>query len=132
MRHSKGLVVGLLMLSSAAVAKSGDRWMPVAHSVNRVLEVDTQTLQRSGPRVTVWERSRYKSTQSFRDGGRYDATLVQQRYDCDARTVTLLAWLADLQGNRVDSDDVPDYKQTATAIVPDSIGEIVLNAICTR
>lgn len=105
--------------------------MQVSQTDSRDVEVDTETIQRAGSRVTVWQRSRFLEPQRTSGGRLYTVTLSQFEYDCEARTSSLLASIArDAQGRNIISLTVPTYERIAEPLAPETSGERVMEFAC--
>lgn len=117
-------------MTGTAYAQSG-RWVQVSQTNNRDVEVDTETIRRTGSRVTVWQRSRFLEPQRTRSGRLYTMALSQFEYDCEARTSTLLASVArDAQGQTVVNLTVPTYERIADPLAPETSGERIMEFAC--
>jgi hypothetical protein len=87
---------------------------------------DSDTIQRSGNIVTVWEKydlSRVATTKERTRISRY-------RYDCAERTSTLLALNVYYPNGEVKSFTYKAYEQEEEAVAPDTVTEAVLEAVC--
>jgi hypothetical protein len=87
---------------------------------------DSDTIQRSGNIVTVWEKydlSRVATTKERTRISRY-------RYDCAERTSTLLASNVYYPNGEVKSFTYKAYEQEEEAVAPDTVTEAVLEAVC--
>ena len=58
-------------------------------------------------------------------------TLNREIVSCSQKTLTLKVMVIyDLKNNPIDSIEVPSYAMQPSSVVPDSIGELILNSIC--
>lgn len=98
-----------------------DRWVPVGRSANAYEEyLDTNSVKRSGDKVTVWTRRDFVSGQS---------TLWHEiEFDCRARTETIVAYVRD-DGGTVSHNAVRPHR-AASAIVPGSVEERIFGIAC--
>lgn len=114
----------LAMVATPAFAAN---WIYVAENGNgAVFYYDTETMQRSGNEVTVWQRQDYSRdrTQKAREGR------MLKRYNCVARTVTLISGINYFPNGTSESFDIPHFRQEASSIVPETMAEGVLQAVC--
>jgi hypothetical protein len=107
-----------LTLSAAAVA---DRWLDVGGSTNAYEEyVDTQSVRRSGDKVTLWTRRDFVAGQG--------TAWNELEFDCRMRTETILAFIRD-DGRSVSHNVVRPHREAAP-IAPDSAEERIFNIAC--
>lgn len=88
--------------------------------------IDAKTIQREGDHVTVWERwdlSRDKATKERQ-------RIVLNRYDCIARTSTVISLIVYYPDGTSQSTDRKPYEQEALRIVPGSMAEFTMEALC--
>ena len=118
MNPQGGMVLAGLALSALT---QPDRWIPVGDGANAHQEyIDTNSVQRSGDKVTVWTRRDFVSGQN---------TLWHEiEFDCSARTETILAYVRDDRGTV--SHNVVRPHRAASAIVPGSVGENIFTIAC--
>jgi hypothetical protein len=94
----------------------------------RVLFIDTESAVSDGTnRIKVWSYRIYEKIN--KDGRRKEK--FQTRFDCSARTMTLLA--LNLYGNNdrfIDSLRWDSYEQEVRDVVPDTIGEEQWTFVC--
>lgn len=102
-------------------------WIYVTTGVNgTVIYYDADTIQRSGDQITVWRKldhSRDKTIKAREAKDRY-------RYDCAERTDTLLAYTDYYPDGRIEADNIPTYRQEASPVTPDTVGETILETVC--
>ena len=107
-------------------------WTQVASSDNLTVEVHPGRLS-SDPNGIIrgWERRKYKAPQRTENGKTYISVMAQTRYDCEARrSMTTRGILYDRSGGVVDSWTVPTYEQEWMDVVPESVGEGILDEVC--
>ncbi len=102
-------------------------WVYVTTGPNNVVySYDSDTIRRSGNQVTVWEKydhSRDKTTKKRETKARY-------RYDCAERTDTLLEVVNYYPDGKNERFTYDTYQQKESAVTPDTISEIMLEAVC--
>jgi len=120
------IIVGLAVTSwTPAYAAS---WIYVGTTDdNSVKYYDADTLRRSGSQVTVWQKLDYARNKKVR--ARMSLTL--QRYDCVNRTFTSLSSTDYFSDGSSHSTTWRTFEQEANPVIPESIGEATLNAVCS-
>ena len=102
-------------------------WIYVdADADNTVVYYDADTIQRSGDQVLVWVR--YDHSRDKTEKAR--ETKVRAIYDCAARTFISRAAITYFPNGNVDTFEVPSYQQRSFSVVPGSIAEALLEAVC--
>jgi hypothetical protein len=98
-----------------------DRWIHVGGSANSYEEyLDTESLTRSGDKVTVWTR---------RDFARDQGTAWHElEFDCSMRTGTILAYIRD-DGGTISHNIVRPHRE-ASPIAPKSVEETIFKLAC--
>jgi hypothetical protein len=91
-----------------------------------VFYYDSDTIQRSGNRVTIWEKTDYSRDKTTN----YRQTITRYRYDCAERTSTLLQGTAYYPDGKSETFVYNNYEQKEYALPPDSVGETMLEAVC--
>jgi hypothetical protein len=121
-------VLGLSVASLATPAFAADWIFADAIDANGTLHYyDADTIQRTGNQVTVWEKwdhSRDK-TEKIRE------RKLRVRYDCAERTSTSLNTIIYFPDGKTEFFTWEAYQQTADPVVPESIADAKLNAVCT-
>ena len=116
--------VALVMGATPAFASN---WVYAAETdANTVIYYDADTVQRSGNQVTVWEKWDHSRDKYEKRRQR----IIQNRYDCSERTKTLLNGASYYPNGKIDTYNFKTYEQEADSIVPDSISEATLEAVC--
>lgn len=135
---SYGATLGAYTLATSEVADSrdgrlGDRWLLVGKSItDDRYYIDTQTLRHSGGNVTVWVQTKAAEVQQLSGGDDYDSSLVFFEFDCAGRRQRMKTASYRLEGRLVLSEDVPSFQQTWSSIGPDTMAEVILEAVCRR
>jgi hypothetical protein len=102
-------------------------WVYVTESRNKaVFYYDSDTIQRSGNRVTVWEKTDHSRDKTVK----HRETVVRYRYECAGRTKTILDTNVYFPNGEIKSFTSKAYEQEELAIPPDSVWEDMLEAVC--
>lgn len=111
----------ILIALTLAAAAPQERWLHVGGIPNRYEEyVDTQSVERSGDRVTLWTR---------RDVSDDAGTVWNElELDCRKRTETILAFVK-IDGSSVSHNQVRPHRP-ASPIPPDSLSRKILDIAC--
>jgi hypothetical protein len=122
------LILGLAATSVSALAQDDRRWIPVATSTSGIFfELDRNSIQRSGSRVTLWERRTHVPPTSRG----VSVSNIQEEYDCDARTSTLIAGIEyNVAGALMSTETVEPDQRLPDPILSDSMNERVLREVC--
>lgn len=107
-----------------------DRWAQVGGGDSFTTYVDTQTLQRNGGDVTVWIRNAYDKPKTDKAGDTYDEALNLSTYHCASRQYTKKVASQRLRGKPVWSYEYKSYEQERKSIMPDTVGEVIMEAVC--
>jgi hypothetical protein len=109
-------------------AQAADRWTPVTTVASGdVIFIDRQSIRRTGDRIIVWQRRELAQTGA--NGAR--VRLSQWEYNCVARSQNLLTLvILDGDGRTLSSDTVIPANQVVEAVVPETVVENVLRAVC--
>jgi len=112
----------------AGSAHAQERWVRVTTTVDgATVDIDRQTLRRSGASVTVWQRR--TDPRADREGTQ--VRLSQFEYDCANATSDLLAYVNQtLSGGVIHSGAVAPHERERRPISPNSVAEGVWEAIC--
>ena len=110
----------LTALALAAVNQP-DRWVHVGGRADLYEEyVDTESVRRTGAKVTLWTRRDFKRDQ----GNAWN----EIEFDCAARTETILAYVRDDRGTI--SHNVVRPHRAASPVPPGSLEERIFNIAC--
>ncbi len=130
MKKSNGTatLLGVVCLALMPIAPAyAVNWIYVdADADNTVLYYDADTIQRSGDQVLVWVR--YDHSRNKTEKAR--ETKVRAIYDCAARTFISRAVIRYFPNGNVEPFEVPSYQQRPFSVVPGSIAETLLEAVC--
>jgi hypothetical protein len=126
MRLIKSLAAVSALVIAATPALASD-WVPVFRtSDNTVTYYDADTIIRSGNQVTVWEKHDHSRNKS----NKARETKIRIRYDCKERTLFFITASDYYPDGKIESFTYDSDEQAATAAVPDSRGEAMLEAVC--
>jgi hypothetical protein len=89
---------------------------------------DTQNLLRSGNYITVWTKSDHSRDKTVKIRER----MTRSKYDCAGRTITNLVIVFYYPDGKNETVNYPPYQQTARSIIPDTIAEKQMEAVCGR
>ena len=111
----------LLTALVLATVVQPDRWIHVGGSTNLYEEyLDTDSIKRSGGKVTVWTR---------RDFVRGQGTAWNEiEFDCSAKTETILAYIRD-DGRTISHNIVRPHRKPSP-IPPQSVEEKIFKLAC--
>src|SRR5688500_16083665 len=121
-------------LGSASVGETATnrRWIAAGQSSKLSLAFDqTRITTISAGLYRIWERRIYLEPQRNSKGDLYDRSLSQVDIDCArgrSRLVNFVDYLRDKVVNSADYEDSDSW----SAVVPESIGETQLQAVCAH
>lgn len=102
-------------------------WVYVTKSANgSVYYYDADTVQRSGDLITAWEKSDHSNDKTKKERESKD----RYRYDCSNRTSTLLNSINYYPDGASKSFTWENYEQKNEPVIPETIGEAILEAVC--
>lgn len=104
------------------------RWMHVGAGERYDVYVDRRSLA-AGARRTAWVMHEFHQAQDARSG-RYDRVRARVEYDCPGRRSRLRAMIQYLDGEVVASADWDEGESEWTEVVPESVGEMTMDAVC--
>ncbi len=114
----------LLMTATPAFAV---KWVYITSSESGTdIYYDADTISRAGEQVIVWERWDHLRDKTHKE--REQKTRFQ--YDCEQRTSTILNIILYYPNKTNKSYTWEKYEQKADPIIPDTVGEAKLEAIC--
>lgn len=120
-----GAATALIMAATPAFAVD---WVYVTTGENGSdFYYDADTIQRSGNRVTVWEKEDASRNKTVK----YREQKTQSQFSCSDRTYRLLSFVTYYPDGKRNSYSLDTYEQTVEAIPPDTIGETRLEAVCS-
>lgn len=136
------LVIGIL----ASVAFAGSvqsqsaepelPWVKIAKTNDgEVLYVNVESIKDLGGGIKqAWELSNYNQPRSLPDGSKYLSQKTKTKHKCIDESVTILTIVSYSKpsgaGDVLSSIDLKPHEIEWSSIVPDSIGEMVLNFVC--
>lgn len=128
MRKMMGLLLAAITSSTYAA-----EWVKVYEDNGVTIMVDNLSIQQSADAVTVWERFKYKGTQSNPkiSGKKISHSVSREMYRCaDRSSATLSRVVYDSYGNVLQSGNwsIPIF----SPVVPDTLGEAVLDVLCPK
>jgi hypothetical protein len=122
----------LLMISTSVFAE----WTEVSSDgANMTGYVDLGTIKKKGHKVKMWSLSDFKTVQiSKADNTRYLSSVSHYEYDCEEETGRQLDiyWYSSNMRRGEIVYSVPNIKDEAGSIIPDSIGEIDFKIACSK
>lgn len=102
-------------------------WVYVSTDQNNAVNYyDSDTIRRSGNQVTVWEMVDFSRDKTVKER----VKKVRYRYDCSERTSTLLQMIIYYPDGSNETITLEAYEQKATALAPETIGEMMLETVC--
>lgn len=105
------------------------RWQVIAQTEDRRISFDRGTVRPAGGRVLrAWIRNDYAAPDR-RDGMTFDRTLDQIEYDCEQLRFRIFASTYHL-GDRVVGSESPAQPSDWVSIVPETVGEDIIAAVC--
>ena len=125
MKHIKLIAATTLVMAATPAFAANWIYVLTADS-GTVYYYDSDTIQRSGKWVTVWERwdhSRDKTVKQRESKVRY-------RYDCAERTSTPLQLTEYYPNGTIETITWEARQQEAAAIIPETVGEAQFEAVC--
>lgn len=125
----------LLVLPFTAVKAQG-RWLPISYSKPDTVFFDTLTVAHAGDHHRVWTKEHYALPHHFQpNDGRtitYDAVKTLTEVDCTLHKLRDLKEVMFYENEDVYSWSGDNSYGQWDSPIPDSIGEVILNAICKR
>ncbi|HEX8654014.1 MAG TPA: surface-adhesin E family protein [Allosphingosinicella sp.] len=117
------MIVG--MSSSAALAAD---WVEVSRAENGMITYyDAESVRVTGNTLRVWLRRDLSRVRTERAR----ESRQQWEVDCVDRTESLLTFVDyGPDGRVIASQTIPAYSRRVNAIVPDTVGETIANAVC--
>ena len=107
------------------------RWIVGFLGAGRRVSIDRTRVTAQGNDVyRVWERWEAEEPVQDEEGEWYDASLTQSDYDCRGLRMRILEIHTYSRGTVVATSRVPPGMQTWDSVVPESIGEQTLRAVC--
>lgn len=120
-------LLSVTMLATIATPAFAANWVYVlTNDTGTVYYYDSDTIQRSGQWVIVWEKwdhSRDKTVPQREQK-------IRWRYDCAGRTSTPLQLTKYFPNRTNETITWETYQQKAAAIIPETVGEAQLKAVC--
>ena len=119
-------IAALLVLLQTAPSYASD-WVYIDQNTkNTVYYYDSDTIQRSGNIVTVWEKYDYRRNTTVK----YRERKQRSRFNCEERTVVILDSVTSYPDGRIEAFNVPPDQQEGITIPPDTVAEDILKAVC--
>jgi len=121
-------VMGVILIATSSPSAAADwRLADTANNGTRTY-LDVSSIVISGDYRTVWQK--VINSPAAHDGVSY--SIVHWRYNCSTRTSTLLSFVEyKANGVTITSQQIPSYEQEQQDVAPDTIGETILNAVCS-
>ena len=133
-RLVRGLFL-VLALGSITMASASD-WEPISTSADSYSSVDVQSLVRKGNVVTGWTKRTYDNpvpyTKDTSGTVTYQIVVSHEDWNCLERSGRGLSmtYFGDLEEQTVISNFHFPATELREAVVPDSVGETILNYVC--
>ena len=119
-----GAAAALVLAATPAFAVD---WVYVSSdSAGAVHYYDSDTIRRAGSQVTVWTKTDHSRDKRFK----WRAAMARYRYDCAERTRTVLHSTNYYPNGESESYTWKTYEQNTIPIVPETVGEATLEAVC--
>ena len=129
MRYSGLFALSAMMLSVPAQAVN---WHYYGDSDTFVGSVDMDSIRKTGSTVRAWQRRIYAKPQTSTIGA-YVEMRVLQEVNCNDESVKMLSWVAyGHDGSVIGSKTLPSYEQERDYVVPGTMGESFLRAVCAN
>ncbi|HSD35919.1 MAG TPA: surface-adhesin E family protein [Rhodocyclaceae bacterium] len=128
------LLVGSLLACQAHAAN----WALVDSNSESKIFLDTESVRRNGSKVKVWIKWSHSAPVAAKNTypeKQYQSSKSLDIYDCSDRSSASIQFIlyADADGGEVvKSDSIPERLASFREVVPDSIGEAILEAACKR
>lgn len=107
------------------------RWIVGFEGSGRRVSIDRTRVTALGNDIyRVWERWEAEEPVQDSDGNWYDASLSRSDYDCRGLRMRVLEINTYSRGEVVDTARFPADNQEWDSVVPESIGEITMHAVC--
>lgn len=138
MNFAKFLLLAILFVSS--FTSHASNWVKVTQNESMAIFADTETIRRTDATVQIWTKWAFKQPKDAADSNpkmAYQSTKDLSVIRCDDRTTVTLQSTkyadADAAGDVVStSDSYPDTPSRYRHVLPDSIGEIILEYACKK
>ena len=119
---------------ASAPIKPAPRWQQVGRASGSVLYLDAASIAGAAQERRAWSLTNHAKRQLTGDDKPYRSVTAQHRYDCDARTITLLAqaYYPDPMGQ---GEAVANFKYEqydAVAVAPGSQYDGALKRVCRQ
>jgi hypothetical protein len=129
MKSRKTSAVAALLVSLLTAPANAATRIYVAKSNNGAVHYyDAESLRRSGNQVTVWTKTDYSQDRTTE--WREDKTRV--KYDCAERSYANLDMVVYHPSGKVEIVNAPKPERPLQSIVPDSVSESKMEAVCAR
>jgi len=116
----------------AEPTEADNRWVYVLQTAEGGgVYFDSRTMSRIGRNRRAWVKLSYDQVQV--DGEmQFDDMLVLMQLDCESNKSKKEAEALHLGGELVSSTDIPSYQQEWSNVLPGTVGEAILDAICSH
>lgn len=130
-------LIGFAALCAPIAGALASNWVTVSQSgTGATIEVDLDSIRSSGGRVKAWTRWSYTTPQEVKHSyppKTYTSSKDLVVYNCYERSsATIQSTSYSQNGEVVDSRSVADVPSAYSEVVPDSVGESILDAVCGR
>ena len=119
-------VLGLPAASLATPAFATNWVLGAVQSDLTMMYYDTETIQYAVNEVTVWEKWDY----ALQKSSKYRDQKLRKKYNCAERTATILYIASVYRDGKSETINLQTYEQIANAVVPETVGETMLESCC--
>ena len=117
----------ILSMLALLAAQAPDRWVRTGQGDGFTDYVDVDSISTEGNRRTVWQRR----VMDAPDENGVASVLARLRYDCNARTFSMLS-LSERRcdGSVIQTIEATPAEQSPNDVPPNSVGEAAMNLAC--
>jgi hypothetical protein len=132
----KAPILVFLLLNAITESSIAADWVKIGQNSEMSAYIDTQSLQRDGQKVKIWEQYVFTHPQANKGSkSTYKVVMLLKAYRCDERTdiILQLSYYTDATFSKpFANDSFPDNHSDYKKIKPDSMAEFVLKFVCTE
>lgn len=128
-------IVAIVFTIATASAAHAATWVSLGDSRGTTLDVDAESITRSGDTVKVWTRRTFDSPKADPRGEPYYSTKALNVVDCAARTTAVIQYshFKDRDGSRtLHSSPNMERELVGRAVVPGSVMDTVMKFACSQ
>lgn len=135
-KEYKVSILVFMLLCTIAESSIAADWVKVGQNSEMSVYINTLSLQRTGPKVNIWEKYVFTDSQAIKGSkSTYKVVTMLKAYRCDEKSdiILQLNYYADATFNKpFASDSFPDNHSDYKNIKPDSIANRVLKFVCSE